>query len=303
MNISKLPSLSESLLTALDFHSQEAIAKFPKLKKGLKIVVGSGNAYNTAKIIFADQVVLFASESNFLSVLESSKTLIKNKVITEAVIISASGEKDAIWEVEEAKKNHLKTILLTCSPHSSAAKLADTVVVYRKTAEPQTYNISTYLGMILSKTKEDPAIIKKFIKKIVLPKNFSRYQAFSFILPDKFSALTPMLTIKKHELFGSMLSIRPFSHGDARHAKFVIPSARELVISLGENKYFGLSQHRWQIKMPKEYDYGLAFSLCYYLIGQIQEQKPPYYQKNIAKYCQTGPLAYGKKEPFPIIVE
>jgi hypothetical protein len=303
MNSKNLPSLAESTLLALSFFKQNPVSKFNLKIKGLPFVVGSGNAYNTGKIIFSDTPIILANESNFKIKLKSYNKLIKQKVITQAVIISASGEKDAIWEIKEAKKNKLETILLTCSPGSSGAKLANKIIIYQKIAEPQTYNISTYLGMILSKTKEDIKNIEKFIKKLKLKKNLKNYQAYSFILPDEFANITPMLDIKKHELFGPHLSIRAFSYGDARHAKFVMPSKKELVISLGKNKYFGLPGHRFEINMPKKYDAGLVMSLTYYLIGKIQEAKPQYYKKNIEKYCLEGPKSYGKKKPFAIIVE
>ena len=303
MNTKNLANLDESLISALEFFQKKPVPKFVKIDEGLKIIVGSGNAYNAAKIIFKDQVALFASESDFKAKLKSSQALIAKRVIKDAIIISASGEKDAIWEIKASKKNKLNTILMTCSPESSAAKLADKILVYDKISEPQTYNISTYLGMILSKTKEDPKDIEKFIKTLKLPKDFKSYKAYSFILPDEFVNISPMLDIKKHELFGHHISIRSFSFGEARHAKFVIPSKDELVISLGENKYFGLKDHRLQIKMPKKYSAGLVMALTYFIIGKIQESKPAYYKNNIAKYCQVAPLAYGKTGSFPIIVK
>lgn len=303
MNTKNLPNLNESLLSALQFFQKSPVPEFINLDSGMKIIVGSGNAYNTGKIIFNDQVALFANESNFKSILKSSKGLIEQKVIKEVIVISASGEKDAVWEVEAAKENELNTILMTCSPDSRAAKIADHVLVYEKIPEPQTYNISTYLGMILSKTKEDPKQIESFIKKLYLPKNFKDYKAYSFILPDEYVDITPMLDIKKHELFGHHVSIRSFSHGEARHAKFVMPSKDELVISLGENLHFGLKNHRKQIIMPRKFSAGLVMSLTYFIIGKIQESKPSYYKDNIAQYCKEGPRAYGQSSPFPIIVE
>jgi hypothetical protein len=302
MNIKNLPSLSQSLLKALNFFNDNVPPKFNFNISGLPIIVGSGNAFNTGKILFSNHPAIFANESDFLIKLKSYQSLIKDKVINQAIIISASGEKDAAWEIKEAKKNKLQTTLLTCSPNSSGAKLAGKVIIYKKIAEPQTYNISTYLGMILSKTQEKPKDIEKFIKKLSLKKGFKNYKAYSFILPDEFVNITPMLDIKRHELFGPNVSLRAFSFSDARHAKFVMPTEKELVISLGKNKYFGLPQHRYEIKMPKKYNAGLVMALTYYLVGKIQESKPPYYKKNIAKYCKEGPLAYGNKKAFDLIV-
>lgn len=303
MNPKNLPSLSESLIQALIFLNRVKLPKLTSKYPGLPMIVGSGNAFNTGQILFSSQPAIFANESDFAMKLKNYQPLIKKRVIAQAIIISASGEKDAAWEIKEAKKNKLHTTLLTCSPDSSGAKLADKVIIYQKTPEPQTYNISTYLGMILSKTKEDASEIQSFIKRVKHFKNFDKYKAYSFILPDQFSAITPMLDIKRHELFGPNLSIRAFTYGDARHAKFVMPTEKELVISLGENKYFGIPGHRWQIEMPKKFEAGLVMAITYYLIGKIQEVKPQYYKTNILKYCQEGPKAYGKKEPFDLIVE
>lgn len=302
MDTSKLPELHQSLLKALDFFISNPPQKLTLKITDQPFVVGSGNAYNTGKIIFENRPAIFANESNLRHKLAAHRNLIKKGIIKQAIIISASGEKDAIWEIQETKKHGLKTILMTCNKDSQGAKIADKVILYNKLPEPQTYNISTYLGMIISATGEKAINIKKFLNKIKLPTNFTSYQAFAFILPDDFIQITPMLDIKKHELFGPHLSIRSFSEGDARHAKFVMPWEKELVISFGKNKYFGLSAHRLQINLPSKYAAGLIMSLGYYLIGKIQQNKPPYYKKNIKKYCQEGSRAYGRKEPFSIIV-
>ncbi len=302
MNTKHLPNLDVSLFAALDFFSKNYPQPL-KLEKGcMPFVVGSGNAYNTGKIIFSSRPAVFANESNFQQKLKAYNKLVKTGVISKALIISASGEKDATWEVKAAKKQGLKTIIMTCNRNSSGAKEADVVMAYQKLAEPQTYNISTYLGMILSATGEKAKDIKQFIKNLRLPNNYTKYSAYSFILPDAYAEVVPMLDIKKHELFGPHLSIRSFTYGDARHAKFVMPWEKELVISLGENKYFGNPKHRLEIKMPKKYGAGLIMALTYYLIGKIQEAKPPYYKKAVVNYCLEGPKAYGKNEPFEIIV-
>jgi hypothetical protein len=302
MDNKHLPDLDEVVISALDLFIEETPPKLNLEKAGQPFVVGSGNAYNTGKLLFSQRPAIFANESNLKPKLVAHLSLIKSGVVKRAIIISASGEKDAAWEVAEAEKYGLETTLLTCNSNSSAAKLADKTIVYRNLPEPQTYNTSTYLGMLMSASNENAKNIKNFIKKVKLPKNFGKYGAYSIIVPDEFSELTPMLDIKKHELFGPHLSLRAFSFGDARHAKFVMPWEKELVISLGNNKYFGLPQNRLQIKMPKKYGAGLVMALTYYLIGKIQAAKPPYYKQNIAKYCIDGPKAYGKKGKFDIVV-
>ena len=297
-------NLDENVIKTLDFFAENKVPKLNLKKFDLPFVIGSGNAYNTGAILFSDKAAVLADESNFKRLIKAYAKAIKQNLINQVIIISASGEKDSVWEVELAKKYKLKTTLLTCEAESSAAKKADEVVVYRKIAEPYTYNVSTYLGMILSATKEDPQMIKHLIKKIRLPKNFAQYKSFSFVLPDRFAGICPMIDIKKSELFGPHLSLRAFPEGHARDAKFVIPSNEELVISIGcENKYFGQSKHRWSIDLQDEIGFGLMLCLTYYLIGKIQAIKPAYFKENIENYCHDyGPKAYGKSEYFDVVV-
>jgi hypothetical protein len=303
MKILNLPNLNESVLAALDFFSSNQPPRLNLADFSLPLVVGSGNAYNTGLVLFSQQPAIIANESSFRQIITSYRPLIKRLEITQALIISASGEKDAIWETKLAKKQGLNTTLLTCSPKSSAAKLADQVISYQKLPEPYTYNTSTYLGIILGASQESAKSIEKFLRSLRLPKNFSSYSAYSFILPDDCGQIAPMLEIKRHELFGPYLSLRAFSFGEARHAKFVNNWDQELVVSFGANKYFGLKSNRLQIKLPRRYGPALIMALGYYLIGQIQAAKTPYFKNNIKQFCQTGPLAYDQTKPFPLIVE
>ena len=302
MKTMNLPNLNETVIAALDFFIKNRPPRLDRSKFRFPLVVASGNAYHTAQIVFSGRPAIIANESNFKQLIAGYKSLIKNKVISEALVISASGEKDSVWEVRLAKKLGLKTVLLTCSPNSSAAAKADKTIAYRKLPEPYTYNVSTYLGMILGATGEDPKKIKTAIQKIKLPKNFTSYLAYAFVLPDEMGMVAPMLEIKRHELFGAHLSLRAFSAGEARHAKFVNAWDKELVISLEKNKYFGLPKQRLEINIPKGTGAGMTMALSYYLVGLIQAAKTPYYKKNVENFCQTGPEAYGEDKPFPIIV-
>lgn len=300
----KLVNLDETVLRTLDFFIENRPTKLDLSGYSLPFVVGSGNAYNTGAILFSEQAAVFADESNFRSLISAYAPAIGKGLITQAVIISASGEKDSVWEIELAKEKGLKTTLLTCEASSSAAKIADQVFAYRKITEPYTYNTSTYLGMILSATSENPAEIKRFIESLAFPEGFVGYDAYAMVLPDRFGSVCPMLDIKKSELFGSHLSLRAFPEGHARHAKFVIPSESELVISIGmENKHFGHPGHRLSISLPEPASFGTMLALTYFIVGKIQNSKPPYFKENIEAYCNDyGPRAYGKTTPFEVIV-
>lgn len=300
----KIINLDENVLKALKFHSQNPLPKLNLDKFKFPLVVGSEGAYYTGRNLFSNQTAIFANESNFKAKTKTYSNLIKNKTIKETVIISASGEKDSVWEVELANKLGLETTLLTCEDESTAAQIADTTLIYKKIAEPYSYNFSTYVGMMMSATRENPKKILDLIKKIKLPRNFKNYQAYSFIIPNEFIEICPMIETKGQEMFGSRMIIRAYTPGRARHAKFIVRWDKELVISLGErNKYFGDPKSRWDINLPKSTEMATILSLTYYLVGKIQAAKPKYFQQNIINYATDyGPKAYGKTKPFDVIV-
>lgn len=297
-------SLDEIVLLTLNFFIKNPPPSLDISKFNLPFVVGSGNAYNTGLIIFSQKAAIFADESNFKKNIASFEKVIKKGLIKDAVIISASGGKDSVWEIELAKKYSLITTLLTTKEESDAAKIADNVHAYNSIPEPYTYNTSTYMGMILSATRENPSKIKECVESLKFPENFDNYKAYSFVVPDQYMQICPMLEIKKSELFGSNLSLRAFSQGHARHAKFVIRSANELVISLGsKNEYFGDHNHRWDIALSEDINFAGIMAITYYIVGKIQNSKPQYFKGNIENYVNDyGPKAYGSKKPFDLIV-
>jgi len=299
----QIPGLRKIVLDGLNFFSKNQPPRLDFKASVSRFVVGSVNAYNTGRMLFAGQAALLADEGNFSELLKTYRGLIKNKTIKEAVIVSASGEKDSIWEIKAAKKAGLKTVLLTCNADATGAKLANQTIAFRKIAEPYSYNFSTYLGMILSVTGEDPKSIRKFLSNLKIPTRFRTSKYFSFILPDRYKAIVDMLKVKDDELFGPYSSLRAYPEGSARHAKFICQSKRELIISFGPNKYFGDPGQRWEIKLPAQADFGFILSLAYYLAGLIQDQKPDYFKRGLSGYClKTGPKPYGQSRPFPIIV-
>lgn len=297
--------LDKIVIETLDFFSENSPPNFNVSSYKMPFVVGSGNAYNTGLILFSNSSAVFADESNFKKVIGAYEEAIKNKMTTQVVVISASGGKDSVWEIELAKKYGLETTLLTTKAQSDAAKIADKLFVFKSIAEPYTYNTSTYMGMILASTKEATKEIKEYILSLQFPDNFNEFSAYSFVLPDTFGPICPMLEVKRSELFGPKLSLRAFSQGHARHAKFVIRDKNELIISIGQkNEFYGESQSRWDI-FPKE-DTGFAgmMALTYYIVGKIQESKPQYFKENIGNYVSDyGPKAYGSDtKQFDLIV-
>lgn len=298
-------TLDQNVLQTLDFFIKTPPPSLDIERFKSPFVVGSGNAYNTGIILFSGKDATLADESNFKMILQHADKETKDGTTREVVVISASGSKDSVWEIELANKHGFKTTLLTTKAQSDGAKIADDVIVFKSIPEPYTYNVSTYMGMIIAGTHENPSTIKKFIGELKFPSDFAKHSGFAFVVPDRFLPICPFIDIKKSELFGPHVSLRAFSQGHARHAKFVIRTPEELVISLGQkNEFFGDLNHRWDIDLSEGFDFAGVMATTYYIIGKIQDSKPPYYKENILRYVSDdGPKAYGPStKPFEVIV-
>lgn len=300
----QLVTLDENVLRTLDFFSENPPTSIDVNQFKSPFVVGSGNAFNTGTILFFGKDAVLADESNFESIIKSSNIHAPDGQLRDVIVISASGAKDSVWEIELAKKYGLKTTLFTTKSESEAAKIADQVIVFKSIEEPYTYNTSTYMGMILATTHENPVKIKEFILGLKFPDTFDKHSSYSFIVPDKFMQICPMLEIKRDELFGSYLSLRAFSQGHARHAKYIHRNPNELVMTLGqENQFFGEPNHRWDIELFDNSNFATIMAITYYIVGKIQVAKQPYFLENISRYVsEDGPEAYGQTKPFEIIV-
>lgn len=294
-NLNNIPDLDVAVLGALELFQKEPI---PKLKLNAykhPLVVGSGNAEATGRIIFQNLDAIFASESNYEEKLKDIKS------IDGVVVVSASGEKHApiIERVSEKYGKHIT--LITNSRGSSAEKELDRKhaydeYVFPKNREPYTYNTSTYMGMILGHTGEDPAEIYDFIlNKIDITSfsNLANYSKFYLIIPPQFSEIIRMLEVKFIELFGRNIARDVETSEYVPHATTVAPSD-ELFISFGyENNTWGKPENRLNIPLPKWANYGAMMAIGYYTIAQIQKQHKPYFKQNIAAYTKEISKIFG----------
>lgn len=288
-----LPDLDVVTLGALELFSKEKLpfVNFRQFKRPL--VVGSGNAAVTGKLLFDDVDAVFADESSYLRKLSAIDS------IDGAYLLSASGGKHAIEIAQVLKERGIECILLTNNENAPARQFlpASSVHVFPKNREPYTYNTSTYMGMILSKTHENPIAISLFINAHVLPlipSNFSSYDAFYFIVPAEFNDVREMFKTKFDELFGPKLMARIFTLEQTKHAKTVIPLQNELFVSFGEaDELFGAPQNRLNIPLPEEADYAAMMAIGYVFIGHIQKQLHPYYKERIAAYTKETSEAFG----------
>jgi len=288
-----VPDLDVAVLGALELFQKEKLLRI-EIPYKRPLVVGSGNAEATGRIIFEDTDAVFASESNFESKLKHIPD------IDGVILISASGGKHAPVIAKYAKDLGKSVILITNNPNAEAAKFIedDKIFVFPKNREPYTYNTSTYMGMILGKTNEDPEKIQKFIQQqidtLTFP-DFSQYDKYFLIVPPKFSGIIRMLQVKFIELFGRRIARDVETSEYMKHAVTVVPSS-ELFISFGEeNTTWGEPDKRFHIPLPENAGYATIMAIGYYVIAQIQKQHPPYFKDNITLYTEKASKIFGSE--------
>lgn len=294
-DINSIPNLDVVVLGALElFQSTE----LPKIDIHFKrpLVVGSGNAEATGRIIFANTDALFASESDYAGKLE------KISEIDGVVLISASGGKHAPIIAKQVIDMGKPIALITNTPNSAASQEMQGYesaqeFVLPKNREPYTYNTSTYMGMILGNTGENPAEIYDYIQKNTAAINypdFKKYDKYYLIVPPEFSGIIRMLQIKFIELFGRNIARDIETSEYVRHATTVAP-ADELFISFGEpNTTWGKPENRLHIPLPDNADYGTMMAIGYFVVSQIQAAYPHFFKDNIAGYATEISEIFGQ---------
>jgi len=196
---SSLPDLDTVVLSALNLIDESSMPdNWPEFSKPL--VIGSVNAGVTGRILFADTEAIFADESSYHDVLKT------HSGIDGAVLVSASGDKHSVEIAKDLKSKGIASYLFTNNPVAPAREFFadEQVLTFPRNREPYTYNTSTYLSMIFSKTKESASETRNFIEKEVEPKllrNFSCYSAYTIIVPSAFADVRSMLRTKFDELF------------------------------------------------------------------------------------------------------
>lgn len=292
-DINSLPNLDTVVLGALELFQATTLPKIDiQFKRPL--VVGSGNAEATGRIIFANSDAIFASESDYQSKLE------KITDIDGVVLISASGGKHAPIIARQAIAMGKPVALICNTPNSAASQeLNDTSkeYIFPKNREPYTYNTSTYMGMILGNTGEDPAAVSAFIQDTIATlayPDFAKYDKYYLIVPPEFSGIIRMLQIKFIELFGRNIARDIETSEYVRHATTVAP-ADELFISFGEpNTTWGTPENRFHVPLPSTADYGTMMAVGYYVVAQIQKAYPHFFKDNIEQYTTDVSKIFGQ---------
>lgn len=296
----ELMDLDQCVLKALELFAKPK-TKLPQVDFGRfrrPLIVGSGNAAATGRIMFADLDAVFADESTYESRLRAVPD------IDGVVIVSASGGKHApiIAKALRDLGKNVPAILFTCNKKAEAKNAVDETVVFPWNAEPYTYNTSTYMGMILSKTQENAGAILQHIKKSVDPAlrefggHFASFDAYFLLVPENVDLVRPMLSTKFVELFGRQVARDVFTKAQAMHATTLVPCDTELFLSFGEeNPWWGDPRRRLHIPLPPGAGPAAMMAVGYYVVGKIQVQKVPFFKMNVAAYCQDARNWFGKE--------
>lgn len=300
--IDNLPNLDTVVLGALEMLADRDLPKIEPSKYKRPLVVGSGNAIATGRIIFEETGAIFATESTVDDKLASIKD------IDEVVIFSASGGKHAPIIAKKAKSAGKHVTLITNTPNSPARQelseedLADHI--FPKNREPYTYNTSTYMSMLLGYTREDVAAIQRFIedriKNLPLP-DFSKFTKYYLIVPPKFEGISRLFEVKFIELFGRNIARDVETSENVKHAT-TVASSDEIFISFGEeNNIWGKPENRLNVPLPEDCGFAGIMAIGYYVISQIQKAQPQYFKESIANYCKFISGVFN--EPIEPIVE
>lgn len=294
--LENIPDLDIVVLGALKLFESQTPPQIDTTKYKRPLVVGSGNAEATGRIIFEKIDAVFASESTYESKLQNIPA------IDGVVLISASGAKHAPIIARRAKELGKSVMLITTTQESEAAHMldfehGDSEYIFPKNREPYTYNTSTYMGMILGSTGEDVSSIIHFIQERVETLDFSKFRAankYYLIVPTYFSGIIRMTQLKFTELFGRIIAHDIETSEYVKHATTVIPSD-EIFISFGyENTTWGNESMRLHVPLPENAGYVAMMAISYYVIGKIQKVNPPYFKENIEKYTQEISQIFGE---------
>jgi hypothetical protein len=103
-----------------------------------------------------------------------------------------------------------------------------------------------------------------------------------------------MLDKKFVEMFGRKVPYSIYSSEYIKHATTVVERKDELYISFGKkNSLWG--KNRLHVPLPKDAGYGTMMAISYYIMGQIQKSRPPWFKKNIEDYMKKASKVFGKK--------
>jgi hypothetical protein len=145
------------------------------------------------------------------------------------------------------------------------------------------------MGWILANTWENPVQIQQYITQTIDPIlekiDFSKFNAYLLVTPDRFAWVNQLLRVKFIELFGRKIARDVFSYEHMKHAITVVPDKNELAISFWEWD-FDFANQRLNIPLSSNSNLATMMAIWYYVIWKIQQSYPNYFQEYIWDYIK-----------------
>jgi hypothetical protein len=274
-------TLDQTVRDALALFESE-VPTFPALPFMHPLVIGSGNALEVGRILFRDTAAYFASETDYLRILDLYEP-------DGAVLISASGSKHATGIAEALTARGVRTVLLTHTKDSpaSAPLKAEDVYVFPKHPEPYTYNTSTYFGLVASHERTNGASVVQFLDALTGSVGDIAASAYTLVVPSEYALAAPMVQTKFDELFGRSLAARVYAEEELKHAKTVVPGEGECTIVFGDADDRIVTGRTVRVPLMAGSYLG-ALAVMYSLVGLIQATRPPLFESSIEPYTKRA---------------
>jgi hypothetical protein len=140
---------------------------------------------------------------------------------------------------------------------------------------------------VLAYTWENPTNIKNFIQdkidSIIEKNDFSKYDSYVLVTPDKFAPVNQLFIVKFIELFGRKIARDVFSYEQMKHAITVVPNEKELFVSFGEWDFY-CNWKQIHFPLPADCDLWWIMAIGYYVIWKMQNSYQQYFKENIWNY-------------------
>jgi len=288
------------------------------------LVCANGNAFYTAQLMLGNGPI-YATDKNFLD-------HVAGRPLEHIVILSASGSK-GIEAVPQHYRGKVPITFFTTTPDSDcehAIRQFDgnfEPIVTPRVTEMHTYNVSTYLGMILAAFGEDIQPIIDHIREKVDPAlepyikgskrsgerlTFADATGFYFVLPDSpeevdcnihsFEPIGELYRKKFNELLRDYVSAEVNILNQNDHGEYMPDSPSELYVYMGvKDQGIVPPERSLEVPMPDKLTAANKFAIGYYVISKIIEAHVPIFEF-LAPYSVDAYNTRKKRNISPVVL-
>ncbi|VVB61037.1 Uncharacterised protein [uncultured archaeon] len=254
-----IETLDKYVLKVLDSLQNWKMPDVP-IKQGFNLFIGSGNAFQVAKIYANHFGGIVTDTTNYRHFFKYSDRF------DTKIIVSASGGKEREW-IETAQAFAGDCTLLTCAQNPPLGQYVKKIITFPCMQDPPSYNTSTYASMIHAlDPKEDISKIREYIKKLQTQKLF-KYSFIPVISADENEPIAQMCATKIRETLGIGSVGKSIAEG--MHGWFLHDRKDEVALCLNLPEF---APAKNKIHVNYNSNLGLILS-AYYIIGKSQTDK------------------------------